>query len=79
LFGGIKTLANLAIFVYHFFPTAISAIPIARAVIVVIIAVLVAFPIRRAALAAFFGTFLYLGFAIFAFALRAKRRFVDFG
>ena len=51
--------------------TAISAIPIARAVIVVIIAVLVAFPIRRAALAAFFGTFLYLGFAIFAFALRA--------
>ena len=52
--------------------TAIPAIPIARAVIVVVITVLVAFPTRRTALAVFFGTLLYIClFTIFAFALRA--------
>jgi len=78
LFGGVQTLASLAIFVYVFFSTAISAIPVARAAIVVIITVLVAFPVRSTALAGFFGTFLYVGFTIFAFALRAKWLFFCF-
>jgi len=43
-FQGVLTLAHLAVFIDVFLATAVSAIPVASAVVVVIVTVLVAFP-----------------------------------
>lgn len=74
----IQTLALFAILVAVLFATAVATIPIASAVIVLVVTSCVAFPVNCPAFAVFFRALFELSFAIFALALGTVRLFVDF-
>lgn len=74
----IQTLALGAKLVDVLLATAVTAVPIACAVVVFVVASRVTFPVGFPAFAGVFRTFFDLSFAIFALALGTKRCFVDF-